>query len=70
MSLESPGQQPVSKILSTGDFVLHPPFSEHAFRFIDDTDLLELTTVSPAESGFEEDTQRLDTPLIPPQNER
>ena len=36
-----PGQAPTTTILSTGGFVLHPPYSEHAFRFIDDTDLLD-----------------------------
>jgi uncharacterized RmlC-like cupin family protein len=51
-------------VFSTGDFFLVPAMMEHAMRFLEDTDLLELTTKSRARNDYEDDTVRLETPLI------
>ncbi len=50
----------------TGDFFLVPALTEHAMRFIEDSEMIQLTTESRAGSGYEDDTCRLETPLIAP----
>lgn len=47
-----------------GELFLDPPQSAHAMRFPEDTEFLVLTTLPRDEGGYEEDTVRLETPLI------
>lgn len=52
------------RFLSKGDFFLTPPYCEHAMRFLEDSELLVLTTKARSGGGYEEDTIRLKDPLI------
>lgn len=61
---QTPGQQPESETVSQGDMFLDLPGTSHAMRFLDDTELLVLTTVPRDEGGYEDDTVRLKKPLI------
>jgi len=49
---------------SKGDFFLTPPHCEHAMRFLEDSEILVLTTKPRSGGGYEEDTIRLKDPLI------
>ena len=60
----NPGGEPISVIVSKGDLFLDPPLTEHAMRFIEDTEMLVLTTIPRDGDGYEDDTVRLDIPLI------
>jgi len=51
-------------IFVTGDFFLIPSGEHHAMRFMEDTVIIEFTTESRAGTGYEDDTVRLEHPLI------
>ena len=51
-------------VLSKGDFVYTRAGCAHAIHFLEDSEILELTTESRADGGFEDDTKRLENPLI------
>ena len=59
-----PGCEPESVVVSKGELFLDPPLTEHAMRFIEDTEMLVLTTIPRDAGGYEDDTVRLDNPLI------
>jgi len=48
----------------TGDFFLVPSGEHHAMRFLEDTVIIQFTTESRAGTGYEDDTVRLEHPLI------
>jgi quercetin dioxygenase-like cupin family protein len=51
-------------IFVTGDFFLVPSGEHHAMRFLEDTVIIQFTTESRAGTGYEDDTVRLEHPLI------
>jgi dTDP-4-dehydrorhamnose 3,5-epimerase-like enzyme len=51
-------------IFEKGGFFLSPPEVDHAMRFLEDTEFLVLTTYARDDGGYEDDTVRLDPPLI------
>lgn len=51
-------------IFKSGDFFLTPAGESHAMRFLEDTVLMDMTTQSRAGTGYEDDTVRLEHPLI------
>ena len=59
-----PGGEPESVIISKGELFLDVPLTEHAMRFIEDTEMLVLTTIPRDKGGYENDTVRLNNPLI------
>jgi oxalate decarboxylase/phosphoglucose isomerase-like protein (cupin superfamily) len=59
-----PDGEPESIVISKGDLFLDPPLTEHAMRFIEDTEILVFTTIPRDEGGYEDDTVRLENPLV------
>ena len=58
-----PGCEVISALLRPGDLAFCPPLTEHAIRFIVDSEILALTTVARDNGGYETDTVRLDVPM-------
>lgn len=56
-------QKKTSVILTKGEFVVSTASYAHAIRFLEDSELLVLTTQSRSEDGYEQDTIRLKEPL-------
>lgn len=60
-----PGEAPTEAILQSGDLILNVPHERHAFEALEDTTFLVLTRGPRGGEDYENDTFRLDTPLIP-----
>jgi hypothetical protein len=45
--------------------VLTGPFCDHAMEFLEDSEVLTFTTHARDDGGYEDDTIRLEEPLIP-----
>ncbi len=59
-----PGQDVAITDLEAGDLVYTQAGRAHTLQFLEDSFLLVLTTRSRAADGFEDDTIRLDPPLV------
>ncbi len=58
--VRDPTAQVKSKILCAGDLAITPPEVAHALIALEDTEFLDLTDVSRAEGGYEEDIIRVE----------
>lgn len=61
---QMPGEEKVEKVLKTGDFILTKENEWHALKGLTDSKVLILTKGPRAGSQYENDTFRLDKPLI------
>jgi quercetin dioxygenase-like cupin family protein len=50
--------------ITTGDLILNAPLERHAFEALDDSSFLVLTRGPRGGEDYEDDTYRMDTPLI------
>jgi len=62
------GEKPEEAILERGDLVVNAPHERHAFEAITDASFLVLTRGPRGGENFEQDTFRLDVPLIKPRS--
>ena len=63
-----PGDEPSEVVLGPGDLIVNVPLEHHAFESLDDSSMLVLTQGPRGGENYENDTFRLDVPLIPPRS--
>ena len=61
---QMPGGPIDEAVLETGDLILNVPEERHAFEALEDTTFLVLTRGPRGGENYEQDTYRLDVPLI------
>ncbi len=61
-----PGEEPTEVLLGPGDLIVNVPLEQHAFESLDDSSMLVLTRGPSGGENYENDTFRLDVPLIRP----
>ena len=62
---QEPGEAVETTVLSPGDLMLTGPNCAHAMRFLEDSEIMTFTTRARDDGGYEDDTIRLEQPLIP-----
>jgi dTDP-4-dehydrorhamnose 3,5-epimerase-like enzyme len=65
---QMPDEKAVEAILVTNDLILSVPYERHAFEALEDTTFLVLTRGPRGGDNYENDTFRLDQPLIAPRS--
>lgn len=65
---QMPGEQPVEAVLVANDLIVNVPHERHAFEALEDTVFLVLTRGPRGGENYEDDTYRLDVPLIAPRS--
>lgn len=63
---QMPGEPASEVVLEEGDMILNVPNERHAFETLAETSFLVLTRGPRGGDDYENDTFRLDVPLIPP----
>ena len=61
---QTPGSERLEKVLKKGDFAVNQWYESHALKALTDAEVLILTKGPRAGVQYEEDTFRLDVPLI------
>ena len=62
--VQSPGWEVETAILEAGDLVYTPALERHALVALEDTEFLALTRGTRGGSAYEQDTYRLEEPLV------